>query len=215
MSQDDFLKYVNDHTKQMLIAIGVPDNMTHARGENTDQILWEGILKSLNAGRGIYLHGDIGTGKSYMTAAIIHTRMTHKITHLQENETVDEAIYRITSKYLFKKVDDVLYSLRASYSNNGSAGEADIVNQLCWAITLVLDDLGTSKPSEWAVQTLDHIIDWRYRNARLQPTIITSNLTLNALAGKYGDRIPSRIAEMCDIFKITGSDRRLRPADSA
>jgi DNA replication protein DnaC len=39
---------------------------------------------------------------------------------------------------------------------------------------------------------------------------VTSNLTLDAIAEKVGDRIASRIAGMCKVVEIRGKDRRLK-----
>jgi len=72
---------------------------------------------------------------------------------------------------------------------------------------LFIDDFGTEKGSEWVLETLYSIIDKKYED--VIPMIITSNLDLNALGVKMGDRIASRIAEMCDVVEMTGLDRRL------
>ncbi len=41
-------------------------------------------------------------------------------------------------------------------------------------------------------------------------TLITSNLKINgeALSNRYGDRVASRLREMCNYFEIKGKDRR-------
>jgi integrase len=56
---------------------------------------------------------------------------------------------------------------------------------------LYLDDLGTEKPTDWALQTLYLIIDRRY--PEMMQTIISSNLNLDELSSRLGDRIASRI----------------------
>jgi DNA replication protein DnaC len=71
-----------------------------------------------------------------------------------------------------------------------------------------MDDLGVEKTSEWSMQTLYTITDWRYRE--LRQTLVTSNLTLDEIAGKVGDRIASRIAGMCKVVELKGKDRRIK-----
>jgi len=39
--------------------------------------------------------------------------------------------------------------------------------------------------------------------------LITSNLTLDEIAEKVGDRIASRIAGMCKVVEVRGKDRRI------
>lgn len=72
---------------------------------------------------------------------------------------------------------------------------------------LVLDDVGAAKSSEWTEEILDRVIDYRYRNEK--PTLITTNLI--ELVPKVGDRVASRLAEMCTQIALSGPDRR-RPS---
>ena len=72
---------------------------------------------------------------------------------------------------------------------------------------LVLDDLGVERPTEWVLEQLYRIIDTRYR--ALGRLIITTNLTPSALTERLGDRIVSRLVQMCRWVNIDGSDRRL------
>ena len=76
--------------------------------------------------------------------------------------------------------------------------------------TIVLDDVGT-EPLEvnvWGnrLELFNEIIYARY--ARRQPTIITTNLALEDMRAKYGERIMSRLNEMCDVLVFTGNDLR-------
>ena len=84
-----------------------------------------------------------------------------------------------------------------------SPSSKDIRRKKC----LILDDMGAEKTSEWSIQTLYSIIDRRYRDEK--QTLITSNLTLDEIAEKVGDRIASRIAGMCKVVEIKGKDRRI------
>jgi DNA replication protein DnaC len=77
---------------------------------------------------------------------------------------------------------------------------------------LVLDDLGVEKTTDWALQTLYVILNNRYTNYR--QTIITSNLTLEEIGNKLGDRIASRIAGMCSIIQMKGKDKRIKQYDN-
>lgn len=78
------------------------------------------------------------------------------------------------------------------------------VKQLIRAPLLALDDIGSHKSSEWTEERLYEIVDSRYEECR--PTIFTTNLPVIAKA--VGDRIASRIAEMCRVVVLKGDDRR-------
>ena len=75
---------------------------------------------------------------------------------------------------------------------------------------IVLDDVGT-EPLEVNIygnryELFNEILYARY--ARRQPTILTTNLTWDALGNKYGPRIMSRLGEMCDTMIFPGRDLR-------
>jgi len=71
---------------------------------------------------------------------------------------------------------------------------------------LFVDDLGAAKPSEFVEETTYRLINARYEACR--PSIFTSNLSVEALKETLGDRIVSRLAEMCTRVVLTGDDRR-------
>jgi DNA replication protein DnaC len=91
------------------------------------------------------------------------------------------------------------------------------------AEVLVLDDLGAQKPNEWVWDTVALILNTRYNNK--QTTIITTNYPdLGAASGglsdversareqtlgdRIGDRMRSRLAEMCVRVEMKGEDFR-------
>lgn len=71
---------------------------------------------------------------------------------------------------------------------------------------LLLDDLGAAKSSEWTEEVTYRLIDHRYTHCL--PTILTSNVPTASLREQLGDRVASRLAEMCTRVTLTGSDRR-------
>lgn len=135
--------------------------------------------------RGLYLFGEAGTGKTHLAAKI--AKETHLVTK-------------------FVKVPALLMNLRANFDGRNSHNQ-EIIDNLSAIPLLILDDLGAEKASDWVAETLYLIIDNRYGN--LKPTVITSNFSLTDIGQRLGDRIASRIAEMCEIIKITSPDRRL------
>ena len=54
------------------------------------------------------------------------------------------------------------------------------------------------------------MIDHRYANCL--PLIITSNMPPKNVADQTGERVASRLAEMCEVVQMTGPDRRKRGA---
>lgn len=71
---------------------------------------------------------------------------------------------------------------------------------------LVLDDLGAAKASEWTEEVNYRLINHRYE--RGLPTIVTSNLLVRPLSNVVGERVWSRLTEMCQRVVLEGTDRR-------
>ena len=89
---------------------------------------------------------------------------------------------------------------------------------------MVLDDLGAERPTDWVRDTFAYIINHRYNQKRT--TLIASNFSDQAparrvlddgteLAGdetlteRIGERLRSRLYEMCKVINIAGADFRV------
>lgn len=72
---------------------------------------------------------------------------------------------------------------------------------------LVLDDFGSERTTDFVLEELERIVDWRYR--AMKPTAIATNLTDSAaVAAKYGSRALSRWIGSCYDVVVGGEDRR-------
>lgn len=71
---------------------------------------------------------------------------------------------------------------------------------------LLLDDLGSTKNTEWTEETLYRLIDHRYTHCL--PSIFTTNAAPADLGQRLGERTASRLIEMCRIIPLLGEDRR-------
>lgn len=75
---------------------------------------------------------------------------------------------------------------------------------------LFVDDLGAAKLTDWAEEVTYRLVNDRYE--RCLPSIFTTNVLPARLGAAVGDRVASRIAEMCDRVAIKGTDRRKKAA---
>ena len=99
----------------------------------------------------------------------------------------------------FVEVPQMLAELRDTYNHprhEETPTEGQVVGKYAGAGLLILDDLGAEqvKGTGWVEDRLYQIIGERHAEQR--PTIFTSNLSLDQLADKIGERITSRIEEM-------------------
>ena len=171
-----------------IVQKNIPD--LFASAEITDEALIEKIKESCNQHRGFYFFGPVGTGKTYNLYAILR-------------------LFRASwpgDKINFWNVPRVLAIFKAMYDRRDE-GEEAIIAYLETGGILCIDDLGGEKQTEWSLDIIYRLINYRSENRKL--TYIASNLSLKELADKYGDRIASRIAGMCEVMKIDGKDRRL------
>jgi hypothetical protein len=148
----------------------------------------------LNAG--IYIAGNTGTGKSWLLEI------------MAAYSTVDnvQIVVGDTQRCLYWK------NLRADtvcdeYTETGS------FERFKKSPIIGFQDLG-SEPVESMymgnrVNVMRQILEYRGDQTD-KITLITSNLPINhkAFVDRYGDRVSSRLHEMCNYFEIKGKDRR-------
>ena len=72
---------------------------------------------------------------------------------------------------------------------------------------LVLDDFGSERTTDFVLEELERIVDWRYRS--LMPTAVATNLPdSTTVIKKYGSRALSRWIGSCYDVVVGGEDRR-------
>ena len=150
--------------------------------------------------RSLFLSGANGIGKTYKAAGIL-CHWIEKLNYKQLLDSCGSGNYPV-----FITVPELLMKIRNCFSLQQC--EESVVEKYSRCPVLVLDDLGVEKTTEWALQALYIILNNRYAN--YMQTIITSNLTIEEIGEKLGDRIASRIAGMCKIVKLAGRDRRIK-----
>jgi DNA replication protein DnaC len=148
--------------------------------------------------QGLYLAGQVGTGKTHTAwlAAAAWCMVTGTRPHALHMEGPGGAGPTV----IFTRMTDLLDDLRPGDDSRQRVRDC----QTCRL--LVLDDVGAEKASEWTQERLYSIVDHRYANCL--PLIVTSNLPPDKLAGQTGARTESRLAEMCQVVPMTGTDRR-------
>jgi DNA replication protein DnaC len=161
------------------------------------------------AGKGLLFTGSIGVGKTHLAVGILQ--------RLSREKGV---------KGLFCDYRELLKSIQNSYNAQVQTTELELLKPVFAAEVLVLDDLGAQKPNEWVWDTVALILNSRY-NDKLT-TIITTNYpdlpagsgfkpdkdgnkpakNEDTLGDRIGDRMLSRLAEMCIRVEMTGKDFR-------
>lgn len=153
---------------------------------------------------GLLLIGPSGVGKTHLAVAMLK--------HLTLNKAIP---------CLFCDYRDLLKQIQNSYNPSVQTTELELLRPVFQTEVLVLDDLGAVKPTEWVWDTVSVILNTRYNENRT--TIITTNFQdgpAAAVAGprgatreetlgdRVGERMRSRLAEMCRIVNLAAPDYR-------
>lgn len=186
-------------------------------GRELHRLLAE-LRKPRGEGRGLYLWGATGTGKTLAVVWLIdflrgrNERSRQKALEAYEKAPAGTAI-RFPRSTRTAFVGDRDFIRRARDSMAGAGAMAPWIEALIGADLLVLDDLasGTDQPyTAYEAGLLGELVDAAYQSNVL--LVVTSNKSLDDLARILGPRIPSRIAEACEVREFQGADRRLQTA---
>jgi DNA replication protein DnaC len=142
----------------------------------------------LDAGRGLWLMGDVGTGKT--TLAMLVSKAA-----LEAGRSV--AIYSLPR---------LLAELRKSFDEDSDRSFLELLDRLAAVDLLHVDDLGAERTSPWVIEQLYSIVNSRYEEERSM--VVTTNLQREELVEQIGERTVSRLTEMCDELPLFGHDRR-------
>jgi DNA replication protein DnaC len=154
------------------------------------------------AAQGLYLAGQVGTGKTHTAWGAV-AAWCMKAGVFPRGHATEGPWTRNSPTVIFTRMTDLLDDLRPGEEARQRIRDCQ------HAALLAIDDLGAEKASEWTQERFYSIIDHRYANCL--PLIVTSNIPPKELAAQTGERAASRLAEMCEIVAMTGTDRR-KPA---
>jgi DNA replication protein DnaC len=163
---------------------------------------------------GLLFVGTVGVGKTHLAVGIIKALIRDK-----------------GVPCLFCDYRELLKSIQHSYNPSVQATEMEILRPVFDAEVLVLDELGAVRSTEWVFDTVNYILNSRYNDNKT--TIITTNFPdkpeqenlddsvsisqtaaaraarRETLGDRIGERMRSRLHEMCKKVDIDGRDYRL------
>lgn len=160
--------------------------------------------------RGLLFTGPVGVGKTHLAVAIL------------------KGLIEKGAPCLFYESGALLKEIQDSYNPISKTSEMRVLAPVYQAEVLVLDELGSTIPTDWVRDTIYQIINKRYNDKKL--TIFTTNFSdeprvvtdipkklsrqregISAtLEERIGTRLRSRLYEMCHKVEIDADDYRKR-----
>lgn len=155
-------------------------------------------------GLGLLFCGDNGVGKTHLAVAVLR-----------------ELVVAKGARGQFWDFHELIREIKSSYDPETKTTELMVLEPVVEADLLLLDDLGAWKMTDWMNDTLFYILNSRYMAKR--PTVITTNYQdvtrEEALAAdplrrreflveRIGQRLRSRLMEMCLVVRMQGGDHR-------
>ena len=140
--------------------------------------------------QGLLFWGTVGTGKSYTAACIA-------------NELLERNIPVVMTSFV-----KILQNIQGDQEE-----ERVFMSRLNDARLLIIDDLGTERNTDYALEKVYNIIDSRYRVGK--PLILTTNMTVREMQENTDiryKRIYDRIFEMCFPVRVPGHSWREKEA---
>lgn len=207
----DFESYVTD------LADGKVWTAEHAHSLRQAKLLAQGFVRDYpgSSEKGLLLMGPSGVGKTHLAVAAL------------------KELLRRGHQGMFTDYRELLKEIQASYNPASGSTEMAILEPIRGAEILVLDDLGASKPSAWVLDIIGLVLNARYNERRV--TILTTNyldeqpaqeparlpngqriqVREDSLADRIGQRMRSRLYEMCRTVELSAPDFRREVRHSA
>ena len=138
--------------------------------------------------------GSCGSGKTHLAVSI-----------LREIIEFDKS-----GKLAFANFQDLIQEIHASFDSSEVPRKSEILRPLLEADLLVLDELGSQKPTTFVQETLYYLINTRYNEERA--TIFTTNYLDRppardeSLTERIGKTLRSRLFEMTESLMFEGVD---------
>ena len=149
-------------------------------------------------GGGLILAGNVGSGKTHLSVSMMKylyesawNKYCDAGIEAVKNRQQPEHNFKHTS--FFIETSELLLMIRESFRDGAKETEGRIIDRMTGYQLLVIDDLGTEKTTDFAINTLYILINRRGNN--LKDTIITTNLNLQEIENKLNARIASRLSQ--------------------
>lgn len=136
----------------------------------------DNFREHFKAGRCMIMSGSVGTGKTHLAIAI-----------------AKQVLIELGATARYTTVASLLAEMKSTYGNDSKRTDQDVLDDVIYPNLLILDEIGTTKQSEFEMASVFNLINARYEEMR--PTIVISNLGLSQISEAIGERCYDRLRE--------------------
>jgi len=165
--------------------IGIPELYSSATYSDLKGVDTAPIIQSMKEKESMFFMGTTGTGKTLMACALLTDFGRFHPYHYKF----------IDSPGLFSRIQQSI----------GEEGYTQYIKELVSYPTLVIDDIGSTKNSEFRKDILFEIVNSRQNDKK--QTVITTNLSLGEIKTVFDERLASRLSSFKQ-YRISGIDHR-------
>jgi len=130
----------------------------------------------LNAGTGLVMTGNCGTGKNHLAVS-----MAKNIIRAHQASVEITDVMRLTR------------AVKSTWRHNAGSTEEEVIEYFASLDLLIIDEVGVQFGSPAEMTILQEVINARYES--ILPTILISNLTFDQLKETIGERIVDRVTD--------------------
>lgn len=136
----------------------------------------EDFEPNYRVGRSLILAGGVGTGKTHLAAGMAQAVI--------RNHGVNALVVPVA---------EIVRVAKGAMAKGATYTERDVVDELAAADLLVIDEVGAQRGSEYELGLIHEVIDRRYQF--VYPTVVVSNLLVDALKDYIGERAIDRLRQ--------------------
>jgi len=189
----------SDNLRRLFATARIPERYQHCSFANfdagTSDSLWIAVREAhlilqdflTLDGRGLLFTGNVGVGKTHLAVAILR-----------------ELIERYHIRGVFYSFDALLKEIKSTYNPVSESSEVELLRPVFEAEVLVLDELASTWPTAWVLDTLMYIINTRYNEKRL--TIFTTNFSDEANLESRMAKLKTKLRRLQDMASQTNPE---------
>lgn len=167
-----------------------PDNIRNMKIVYSDSKKFAANFEPCN-GHNLLFMGSTGLGKTHLSTSIARVVIERGFDVVYETF---QNVMRYLEKERFGRADDL----------------PNQTNRLFTCDLLIIDDLGTELTNQFTVSALYNLVNTRLNTARSM--IINTNLNLDDILARYGERVSSRLFGQFSAYIFLGKDLRVEEA---